>query len=65
MTGNDRYKIAATLMFPIHYATRLLRRMSEHPKLDVTVYLYSAYGLDGPYIDQEFGGRSINWGIDL
>jgi len=58
-----RYKVLCVFTHPVQYAAPLLRAMSRHPQLDVTVAYCSLQGAEAGY-DPEFG-INVQWDLPL
>ena len=60
---NSNYRLAVLSTHPIQYLTPFYRHLSRHPKIDLTVFFYTDWGLK-PYKDEWFG-QVVKWDIPL
>jgi glycosyltransferase involved in cell wall biosynthesis len=58
-----RYRVLSILTHPIQYAVPLLRHMSQHPQLDLTVVYCSLRGVQ-PTHDPDFN-TTVQWDVPL
>jgi glycosyltransferase involved in cell wall biosynthesis len=56
-------RVAHLVSHPIQYYIPLYRALSKKENIDLTVFFYTAMGMDG-YFDRDFG-KEIRWDIDL
>ena len=60
----SKYKLAILTAHPIQYQAPLFRKLSENPKIDLTVYFNWNFGVDKPSYDSGFG-KEIKWDIPV
>ena len=58
-----RYRLAALISHPIQYVVPLLRRLSAHPRVDLTVFFMTDTGLRAREI--KGWGQAIQWDVPL
>jgi len=61
--NDKRYRVLLVCSHPVQYLAPILRRMAEHPKLDIQVAYCSLQGAE-PDIDHEFG-VTVAWDVPL
>ena len=59
-----KYKLAILTSHPNQYMAPLFRKLSENPKIDLTVYFCWDFGVNKPGYDSGFG-KEIKWDIPM
>lgn len=57
-------RLAYFVSHPIQYQAPLLRRIAQEPDIDLKVFFFSNFSVDG-YADEGFGGVQVRWDVPL
>src|ERR1700730_4828896 len=63
MTTDRRYRVLAVCAHPVQYMSPMLRRMAQHPQLELKVAYCSLRGAEAGH-DPEFG-TTVQWDVPL
>jgi len=63
MTTDRRYRVLAVCAHPVQYMSPILRRMAQHPQLELKVAYCSLRGAEAAH-DSEFG-TTVQWDVPL
>jgi glycosyltransferase involved in cell wall biosynthesis len=63
MTPERRYRLLLLCTHPVQYASPVLRKMAQHPRLEIDVAYCSMHGAEGG-VDPDFG-REVKWDVPL
>jgi len=59
-----KYKLAILASHPVTYHVPIFRKLAKHPRINLTVYFCSDFGVKKADFDPGFG-RKIKWDLDL